>query len=100
MASYRKSESACYEKIDKSKVEWIISQKRKGVAISSIAETMNVSARWVKKLWARYRHADAGRITYPATMGRPKNGLPGRRKHSAALARTGDHLGTVRLRMV
>ena len=86
------------KKLDESKVEWIISQKRKGVATSSIAETMNVSARWVKKLWARYRHSDAGRIIYPAPMGRPKNGLPGRREHSAVLAaRTGDHLGAVRL---
>ena len=50
------------EKLNESKVGWIISQKRKGVATSSIVETMNVSARWVKKLWARYRHADAGRI--------------------------------------
>ena len=37
------------KKLDKSKVEWIISQKRNGVTTSSIAETMNVSTRWVKK---------------------------------------------------
>ena len=82
------------KKLDKSKVEWIISQKRKGVTTSSIAETMNVSARRVKKLWARYRHADAGKIGYPVPMGRPKNGLPGRREHSAVLtARTGGSSG-------
>ena len=40
------------KKLDESKVEWIISQKQKGIATSSIVETMNVSARWVKKLWA------------------------------------------------
>ena len=86
------------KKLDESKVEWIISQKQKGETTSSIAETMNVSTRWVKKLWARYRYADAGKIVYPVPTGRPKNGLPGRREHSAVLtARTGDHLGTVRL---
>ena len=56
------------KKLDESKVEWIISQKQKGVTTSSIAETMNVSARWVKKLWARYKYADAGRIVYPAPI--------------------------------
>ena len=56
------------KKLDKSKVEWIISQKRKGVATSSIAETMNVSARRVKKLWARYKHVNAGKIIYPDPM--------------------------------
>ena len=63
------------KKLDESKVGWIISQKQKGETTSSIAETMNVSTRWVKKLWARYRYADAGKIVYPVPMGRPKNGL-------------------------
>ena len=86
------------KKLDESKVEWIISQKRNGVATSRIIKPMNVSARWVKKLWVRYRHADVGKIIYPASMGRPKNGLLGRLEHSAVLtARTGDHLGAVRL---
>ena len=89
------------KKLDESKVKWIISQKQKGVATSGIAEAMNVSARRVKKLWARYRHADAGKIAYPALMGKPKNGLPGRREHSEMLtARTGDHMGAVRLHWI
>ena len=59
---------------------------------------MNISARWVKKLWARYRYTDPGKIVYPAPMGRPESRLPGRRKHSAVLAaRTEDHLGAMRL---
>ena len=86
------------KKLDESKVKWIILQKRKGETTSSIAETMNISTRWVKKLWARYRYTDPGRIIYPAPMGRPEDGLPGRREHSAVLtARTEDHLGAVRL---
>ena len=46
---------------------------------------MNVSTRWVKKLWARYRYTE-GAIAYPAPMGRPRNGLPGRKEHSAVLS--------------
>ena len=86
------------KKLDKSKVKWIILQKQNGETTSSIAKTMNISTRWVKKLWARYRYTDPGRIIYPVPMGRPEDGLPGRREHSAVLtARTEDHLGAVRL---
>ena len=42
------------KKLDESKVKWFISQKQKGEATSRIAVTMNVSTRWVKKLWVRY----------------------------------------------
>ena len=72
------------KKLDESKVKWIIDQKRKGVTTKKIADTMNVSTRWVKKLWARYRYTE-GVIAYLAPMGRPKNGLPGRKEHSAVL---------------
>ena len=86
------------KKLDESKVKWIILQKRNGETTSSIAETMNISTRWVKKLWARYRYTDPGRIIYSAPMGRPEDGILGRREHSAVLtARTEDHLGAVRL---
>ena len=86
------------KKLDESKVKWIILQKRNGETTSSIAETMNVSTRWVKKLWARYRYTDPGRIIYSAPMGRPEDGILGRREHSAVLtARTENHLGAVRL---
>ena len=86
------------KKLDESKVKWIILQKRKGETTSSIAKTMNISTRWIKKLWARYRYADPGRITYPAPMERPEDSIPGRREHSAMLTvRTEDHLGAVRL---
>ena len=65
------------KKLDESKVEWIISQKRKEVTTSSIAETLNVSTRQIKNLWIMYKNTDAGRIIYPVPMGQPKNGLPG-----------------------
>ena len=82
------------KKLDKSKVRWIIAQKRKGATANHVAQTMDVSTRWVKKLWVRYKHADAGKILYPARMGRPENGLPGRREHSAVLSvRYREHLG-------
>ena len=45
-------------KLDVGKVRWIIRQKRKGeMATREIAATMGVSEAWVKRLWARYRHA-------------------------------------------
>ena len=86
------------KKLDESKVKWIILQKQNGETTSSIAKTMNVSTRWLKKLWARYRYTDPGRIIYPAPLGRLDDGILGRRRHSAVLtARTEDHLGAVRL---
>ena len=63
------------KKLDESKVKWIILQKQKGETTSSIADIMNASTCWVKKLWARYRYADLGRITYPAPIGRSEDGL-------------------------
>ena len=81
------------KKLDESKVRWIIAQKRKGATANHVAQTMDVSTRWVKKLWVRYKHADAGKILYPARMGRPENGLPDRRERSAVLSvRYREHL--------
>ena len=73
-------------KLDESKVNWIIKKKREGsMTNAQIAESMNVSAIWVKKLWSRYRNCPSI-ITYPLKMGRPENSLPGRREHSAVLS--------------
>ena len=91
------------KKLDESKVKWIVVQKRKGAQTKKIAESMNVSARWVRKLWVRYKVAkpcvlqggkdifggkdipEKGRpgIAYPMPMGRPIAATPGRRIHSA-----------------
>ena len=74
-------------KLDVGKVRWIIRQKRKGkMTAREIAATMGVSEAWVKRLWARYRHAKESEIRYPLPMGRPPKGLHGRREHSAVLA--------------
>ena len=82
------------KKLDESKVRWIIAQKRKGATTNRVAQTMDVSTRWIKKLWARYKHTDADKILYPARIGRPENGLPGRREHSAVLSVCyREHLG-------
>ena len=60
---------------------------------------MDVSTRWAKKLWAKYKHTDAGKILYSARMGRPENGLPGRREHSVVLfVRYRKRLGAVGMR--
>ena len=74
-------------KLDESKVKWIILQKKAGKTTNrQIADTMGISEIWVKKLWARYKGVEPDRIVYPASMGRPENGLPGRREHSAVLS--------------
>ena len=72
------------KKLDQSKVEWIIKEKRKNAHNKEIAASMNVSVRWIQKLWKRYRDED--KIAYPAPMGRPKKCAPGRRDHSAVLS--------------
>jgi len=74
------------KKLDESKVQWIVREKRKGEMTSAqIAQAMKISTVWVKKLWARYRDAEPGGISYPARMGRPEKGLAGRLEHSAVL---------------
>ena len=86
------------KKLDESKVNRIVRKKRKGgMTDAQIAKSMNVSAIWVKKLWSRYRNCP-GTITYPLKMGRPENGLPGRREHSAVLSTQGrPRRGAVRV---
>ena len=71
-------------KLDRSVVEWIIREKRKGVKNKTIAGTAKVSVRHVQRLWRRYKNAS--KAGYPLPMGRPANGLPGRREHSAVLS--------------
>ena len=72
------------KKLDQSKVEWIIKEKRKDTANNKeIAAKMNVSVRWVQKLHKRYKDAD--KIVYPVPIGMPKKSAPGRREHSVIL---------------
>ena len=79
-------------KLDQSKVEWIIREKRKGGRNKAIAETAGVSVRWVQYLWRRY--GNESRVACPLPMGRPATGLPGRLEHSAILwAAGGERTG-------
>ena len=64
------------KKLDRSKVEYIVAEKRKGAANRIVAEAMNVTVRYVQKLWARFKHTPEGNIVFPARMGRPPRGLP------------------------
>ena len=76
------------KKLDKSKVEWIIREKRKGTHNRMIAEQYGISVRWVQKLWRRYKDKDE--IEFPIPMGRPKGCAPGRQEHSAILSAASD----------
>ena len=81
-------------KLDESKVQYILRKHRKGVGTSEIAKEMDVSSRWIRKLCARYRNVDLKDVVYPIPMGRPPNGIPGRKEHSAVLIyRQAAHLG-------
>lgn len=74
-------------KLDEEQVKWIVRQKHKDeMSDAAIGGAMGVSARWVRKLWSRYRFARLEDITYPPRMGRPSGGLQGRREHSAVLS--------------
>ena len=74
------------KKLDQSKVEYIVAEKRKGTKNRIIAEAMNVTVRYVQKLWARFKHVPEGKIVFPARMGRPPRGPPTRAERSAVLA--------------
>ncbi len=86
-------------KLDESKVKWIVNQRAKGVSNRQIAQTMGISIRWVRMIYSRYRNRP--RIMYPMQMGRPKNGIAGRREHSAVLStRNLAHLGAACLQEI
>ena len=74
-------------KLDEEQVRWMMRQKANGqMGNAEIAESMGVSDRWVRKLWSRYRFTRPEDIAWPPQMGRPVEGLPGRREHSAVLS--------------
>ena len=71
-------------KLDEEQVRWIVRQKHNGLmGTAEIAESMDVSSRWVRNLWSRYGSTRPEDVTWPPRMGRPAEGLPGRREHSA-----------------
>ncbi len=87
------------KKLDQSKVERIIREKRKGGNNKVIAEEAGVSVRWVQKLWKRYKNKEE--IKFPAPMGRPRNCTPGRREHSTVLSAVSTKIhGAVNLERV
>lgn len=77
-------------KLDEEQVKWIVQQKHEDeLSDAKIAQAMGVSGRWVRKLWARYRSTPVKDIKYPLQMGRPFEGLSGRREHAAVLSHCG-----------
>ena len=74
------------KKLDQSKVEYIVAEKRKGSKNATIAEAMGISAGYVQKLWAGFKNAPKDRPVFPADMGRPTRGPPTREEQSAVLS--------------
>ncbi len=73
-------------KLDQSKVEYIVAEKRKGTKNGIIAESMDITVRYVQILWARFKDTPKDKIVFPATMGRPRRGPPTRHERSAVLS--------------
>lgn len=74
-------------KLDEEQVKWTIQQKRNGTMNNvEIANSVGVSARWIRKLWSKYKFARLKDITYLTQMRHPFEGLPGRREHSAVIS--------------
>ena len=86
MALYWRPAGASYEKLDQSKVEYIVAEKRKGTKNAIIAETMGISVRYVQKLWAKFKNTPKDKIVFPAKMGRPCRGSPTSAEQSAVLS--------------
>ena len=84
-------------KLDLKKVQWTVCQKQEGeITNAQMAKSMNISLRWVQKLWARYRHENAKNTLHPKKIVRTENGMHERRKHSAVLsAWAQEQLGSV-----
>ena len=77
--------------LDTRQVRWILQEKRKGeLTNAQIAESMKVSARWVKKLWSRYKYKQVKDVVHPPRMGRRVASMYGRREHAAVLNARGD----------
>ena len=64
------------KKLDQSKVEYIVAEKRKGTKNTIIAESMGIAIRYVQRIWARFKNTPKGKIVFPARMGRPHRSLP------------------------
>ena len=73
------------KKIDRSKVEYVAAEKRKGAKNRIIAEAMNATVRYVQKPWARFKHAPEECIVFSARMGRPPRESPTKSEWSAVL---------------
>ena len=73
------------KKLDQSKVEYIVAEKRKGTKNAIIAESMGITIRYVQKLWARFKNTPKDMIVFPARMGRPHRSPPTRNEQSVVL---------------
>lgn len=84
MVSYRKNKSLDNENVRQVQGQEVHLKKRKSMP-KSIVDGPSVSVRWMQS-WPRSTVASRWGISYLADMGRPKNGLPGRREPWATLS--------------
>ena len=86
MASYWRQAGAHHEKLDQSKVEYIVAEKRKGTRNHAIAESMAIAVRYVQKLWARFKEHSEGQDHVSRPNGQARRGAPIRSEQSAVPA--------------
>ena len=75
-------------KLAEGQVEWLIRARDQGVTNGDVARALNISERWVKHLYSRYRkNYDEGTTTIPSI------GRPGRPRIERSLLRRGSPSG-------
>ena len=81
-------------RLDQRALKYIISKKGKKRA-SIVAEEVNVSTRWIQKIW-QY-HTRTGKIPQPKKMGRPKKTPIPKIIHAVLTKHAARPVGVVRL---
>ena len=74
------------KKLDRTKVKYIVKEKRKGIKNKIIAESMGITIWYVQILWAKFKNTPKDKIVFPSPMGRPCRGLPTRSEQSTVLS--------------
>ena len=90
----KRSQNMPVRRLDQRALKYIISKKGKKRA-SIVAEEMNVSTRWIQKIW-QY-HTRTGKIPQPKKMGRPKKTPTPKIIHTVLTKHAARPVGVVRL---
>ncbi len=82
-------------RLEEGQVEWLVRSKQRGMNNGDIARALNISERWVKHLYSRFRNE--GRIPAAGRSGRPKVEIPIEERVAIRYAHTRFRVGACRL---